>query len=197
MFLGSSLGLTAAVGILAHQTTRQVLGTSWGRGDDDGDSRFCSCRGSPVPRVLGVGAARPARVCERARLQPVLAAPRGPKSDTWTAVALAVPARSAAAFTIDGHWRSIRSTRQRAFERTSESVRTLFVASAAVPQKYRDVRKALTEAGWSVIRQRGSHEIWGHADHVERVVVAGKDGDTVPVGTLGSIRRATGMEHLR
>jgi predicted RNA binding protein YcfA (HicA-like mRNA interferase family) len=66
-----------------------------------------------------------------------------------------------------------------------------------VPKKYRDVRKALTAAGWLVIRQRGSHEIWAHSDRDERVVVAGKDGDTVPVGTLGSIRRATGMEHLR
>ncbi|MEA2231086.1 MAG: hypothetical protein QOD83_902, partial [Solirubrobacteraceae bacterium] len=28
-------------------------------------------------------------------------------------------------------------------------------------------------------------------------VVAGKDSDTVPVGTLASIRRASGLEHLR
>ncbi|MDQ3678268.1 MAG: hypothetical protein M3401_15970 [Actinomycetota bacterium] len=29
------------------------------------------------------------------------------------------------------------------------------------------------------------------------MVVAGKDGDSVPVGTLSSIRRASGLEHLR
>jgi hypothetical protein len=30
-----------------------------------------------------------------------------------------------------------------------------------------------------------------------RIIVAGKDSNTVPVGTLGSIRRASGLEHLR
>jgi predicted RNA binding protein YcfA (HicA-like mRNA interferase family) len=66
-----------------------------------------------------------------------------------------------------------------------------------MPKKYRDVRAALIAAGWTVVRQRGSHEVWTHPDHAIRVVVAGKDSDTVPVGTLGSIRRATGLEELR
>jgi len=47
------------------------------------------------------------------------------------------------------------------------------------------------------MRQRGSHEIWAHPDHENRIVVAGKDRDTVPVGTLSSIPRASGLEHLR
>jgi predicted RNA binding protein YcfA (HicA-like mRNA interferase family) len=64
-------------------------------------------------------------------------------------------------------------------------------------KKYRDVRKALAAAGWRVARQAGSHEIWVHADRDARIVVAGKNGDTVPVGTLGSIRRASGLEYLR
>lgn len=64
-------------------------------------------------------------------------------------------------------------------------------------KKYKDVRKALTEAGWRVVRQAGSHEIWAHASHNTRIVVAGKDSNTVPVGTLSSIRRASGLEHLR
>jgi len=59
------------------------------------------------------------------------------------------------------------------------------------------VRKALTEAGWRVVRQSGSHEVWVHDDLEARIVVAGKNSDTVPVGTLSSIRRATGLEHLR
>jgi len=66
-----------------------------------------------------------------------------------------------------------------------------------MPKKYKDVRKALIEAGWHAVRQAGSHEVWAHADHEGRIVVAGKDRDTVPVGTLGSIRRASGLEHLR
>jgi predicted RNA binding protein YcfA (HicA-like mRNA interferase family) len=69
--------------------------------------------------------------------------------------------------------------------------------SAPMAKKYKDVRKTLADAGWRVLRQRGSHEIWAHPDSEERIVVAGKDSDTVPVGTLGSIRRASGLEHLR
>ncbi len=64
-------------------------------------------------------------------------------------------------------------------------------------KKYREVRQALLDAGWLVVRQRGSHEVWAHFERDARVIVAGKDGDSVPVGTLASIRRATGLEHLR
>jgi predicted RNA binding protein YcfA (HicA-like mRNA interferase family) len=64
-------------------------------------------------------------------------------------------------------------------------------------RKYREVRRALIAAGWSVVRQSGSHEVWAHPDRQERIVVAGKDSDTVPVGTLSSIRRASGLSDLR
>jgi predicted RNA binding protein YcfA (HicA-like mRNA interferase family) len=66
-----------------------------------------------------------------------------------------------------------------------------------VAKKYKAVRNALMDAGWTVVRQSGSHEVWAHPDREGRIVVAGKDSDTVPVGTLGSIRRASGLEHLR
>jgi predicted RNA binding protein YcfA (HicA-like mRNA interferase family) len=66
-----------------------------------------------------------------------------------------------------------------------------------MPKKYREVRRALTTAGWKVVRHRGSHEVWARPDREARIVVAGKDSDTVPVGTLGSIRRASGLEDLR
>jgi predicted RNA binding protein YcfA (HicA-like mRNA interferase family) len=66
-----------------------------------------------------------------------------------------------------------------------------------VAKKYKAVRKALIDAGWSVVRQSGSHEVWAHPHLEDRIVVAGKDSDTVPVGTLGSIRRASGLEQLR
>jgi predicted RNA binding protein YcfA (HicA-like mRNA interferase family) len=66
-----------------------------------------------------------------------------------------------------------------------------------VPKKYREVRTALRDAGWDVLRQRRSHEVWGKPGENARIVVAGKSSDTVPVGTLSSIRRASGLEHLR
>jgi len=66
-----------------------------------------------------------------------------------------------------------------------------------MPKKYRDVRKALIDAGWHVIRRRGSHEVWARFDSTARIIVAGKDSDSVPKGTLGSIRRASGLEDLR
>jgi predicted RNA binding protein YcfA (HicA-like mRNA interferase family) len=66
-----------------------------------------------------------------------------------------------------------------------------------VPKKYRDVRKALLDAGWEPVRMRGSHEVWAHPDREARIDVAGKDSDTVPVGTLGSIRKASGLKDLR
>jgi predicted RNA binding protein YcfA (HicA-like mRNA interferase family) len=66
-----------------------------------------------------------------------------------------------------------------------------------MPKKYREVRGALKDAGWIVVRHRGSHEVWGKLGQRTRIVVAGKNGDTVPVGTLSSIRRASGLEYLR
>jgi predicted RNA binding protein YcfA (HicA-like mRNA interferase family) len=68
---------------------------------------------------------------------------------------------------------------------------------ACMAKKYKEVRQALVDAGWTVVRQRGSHEIWSAPGRDGRIVVAGKDSDTVPPGTLGSIRRASGLEHLR
>jgi predicted RNA binding protein YcfA (HicA-like mRNA interferase family) len=55
----------------------------------------------------------------------------------------------------------------------------------------------LIAAGWRVVRQRGSHEVWAHTQRPVRIVVAGKNRDAVPSGTLASIRRASGLEHLR
>ena len=62
--------------------------------------------------------------------------------------------------------------------------------------KHSDFRAALRSAGWSLTRQVGSHETWRDPDG-RRVTVAGKDSKTVPVGTLSSIRRATGLDDLR
>jgi predicted RNA binding protein YcfA (HicA-like mRNA interferase family) len=65
-----------------------------------------------------------------------------------------------------------------------------------MPKKYREVRRRLRSAGWSRVRQRGSHELWQGLGGGS-VVVAGKDSEMVPAGTLAGIRRATGMDDLR
>lgn len=64
-------------------------------------------------------------------------------------------------------------------------------------KKFREVRKVLRGEGWMRVRQAGSHETWESADGARVVTVAGKDSDTVPVGTLAAIRRATGLDELR
>ena len=64
-------------------------------------------------------------------------------------------------------------------------------------KKYREVRKLLKAGGWARVRQTGSHETWESPDGTRSVTVAGKDSDTVPAGTLGAMRRSTGLEQLR
>lgn len=66
-----------------------------------------------------------------------------------------------------------------------------------VAKEYAEVRAALKAAGWQVVRQHGSHEIWAQPSLPQRIVVAGKPSDTVPTGTLSSIRRVSGLEELR
>jgi predicted RNA binding protein YcfA (HicA-like mRNA interferase family) len=66
-----------------------------------------------------------------------------------------------------------------------------------VSKKFKEVRKALRADGWIRVRQAGSHETWESADGMRVVTVAGKNSDTVPVGTLAAIRRATGLKDLR
>jgi len=41
-----------------------------------------------------------------------------------------------------------------------------------MPKKYREIRSALKAAGWEVLRQRGSHEVWGKPGETARIVVA-------------------------
>jgi predicted RNA binding protein YcfA (HicA-like mRNA interferase family) len=65
-------------------------------------------------------------------------------------------------------------------------------------KKYREVRKALRTAGWSMVRITGSHEHWAHPDGRRTTVAGGgKNNEEVPSGTLGDIRRSTGLEDLR
>jgi predicted RNA binding protein YcfA (HicA-like mRNA interferase family) len=80
---------------------------------------------------------------------------------------------------------------------TCDVVRVPSYGQRRMPKKYKEVRAALIDAGWAVERQTGSHEVWAHPNQDARIVVAGKGSDTVPAGTLGSIRRASGLEQLR
>ena len=48
------------------------------------------------------------------------------------------------------------------------------VAWCGMPKKYREVRSAWDEAGWQLLRRRGSHEVWGKPGESARIVVAGQ-----------------------
>jgi len=79
--------------------------------------------------------------------------------------------------------------------RGTRAVRTHSVSH--MPMTYRAVRRALSRAGWVKVRQQGAHQIWEAAGGGRRTVIAGRDGDMVPAGTLAAIRRQTGMGELR
>ncbi|MBM3634998.1 MAG: addiction module toxin, HicA family [Actinobacteria bacterium] len=66
-----------------------------------------------------------------------------------------------------------------------------------MPRTYGRVRQALRDAGWRVVRQKGSHRFRVSPDGTRAVSVAGKDSDTMVAGTLASTRRRTGLEDLR
>jgi predicted RNA binding protein YcfA (HicA-like mRNA interferase family) len=53
--------------------------------------------------------------------------------------------------------------------------------------KVRDVIRRIEGDGWRFERQRGSHRVYKHPSKPGIVVVAGKRGDDVPVGTLENI----------
>jgi integrase len=60
--------------------------------------------------------------------------------------------------------------------------------------KVRDVIRVLEAHGWHLDRQRGGHRIFRHETRPGTVTVAGKPNTDIPPGTLGSIRRQSGLE---
>jgi predicted RNA binding protein YcfA (HicA-like mRNA interferase family) len=62
-----------------------------------------------------------------------------------------------------------------------------------VTYKFRQVRRALRSNGWSKVRQTGSHEIYRHPTRSGIVVVAGRNSETVPRGTLDGIMKQAGL----
>ena len=66
-----------------------------------------------------------------------------------------------------------------------------------MPKTVRQIEKALQAHGWTCVRIVGSHRQWTHPDNPNVVTVPGAPGKQVPVGTLSSIRRASGIRELR
>ena len=63
-----------------------------------------------------------------------------------------------------------------------------------MPPKIRDVLQQLKDAGWQQVGQTGSHRQVKHPTLPGRVTVAGKPGDDVAPGTLGSILKQAGIK---
>lgn len=66
-----------------------------------------------------------------------------------------------------------------------------------VPKKVREVKTVLERNGWTLVRQQGSHRHFRHPEVPFVITLAGKSSATVPAGTLGNIRRLSGLEELR
>lgn len=58
--------------------------------------------------------------------------------------------------------------------------------------KYRELRRAYDEAGWTAVRQNGSHQVWTKDGEIE--VIAGKDSDDVPKGLLNRLLKRIGLK---
>jgi predicted RNA binding protein YcfA (HicA-like mRNA interferase family) len=57
----------------------------------------------------------------------------------------------------------------------------------------REVLRKLTDDGWVLVRQRGSHRQFKHPTKPGLVTVAGKPGDDLARGTLQSILRQAAL----
>jgi predicted RNA binding protein YcfA (HicA-like mRNA interferase family) len=60
--------------------------------------------------------------------------------------------------------------------------------------KVRDVIRLLEKDGWFQIRTKGSHRQFQHFVKPGTVTVAGKTGMDVPIGTLNSILKQSGLK---
>ena len=60
--------------------------------------------------------------------------------------------------------------------------------------KVREVIKLLEKDGWRHVRTKGSHRQYRHSVKSGTVTVAGKAGLDVPIGTLNSILKQSGLK---
>jgi predicted RNA binding protein YcfA (HicA-like mRNA interferase family) len=64
-------------------------------------------------------------------------------------------------------------------------------------KKVKEVIAIIEANGWHHVRTTGGHRIYKHPASPHTVAVAGKRSAPVPTGTLGQMRRDTGLKELR
>ena len=60
--------------------------------------------------------------------------------------------------------------------------------------KVKEVIKKLTQDGWRLVAIKGSHRQFKHSEKPGRVTVPGKPSDDLPIGTLMSISKQSGID---
>ena len=63
----------------------------------------------------------------------------------------------------------------------------------AFRMKIRELIKILENDGWHLVRTRGSHRQYKHANKSGTVTVAGKAGDDLAAGTQNNILKQAGL----
>ena len=71
----------------------------------------------------------------------------------------------------------------------SISINTIYMT-----KKVKEVIDLLEENGWKCVRTKGSHRIFVKDGARRSIAVPGKPGNDMPVGTLKSILRESGLE---
>lgn len=60
--------------------------------------------------------------------------------------------------------------------------------------KVKDAIKMLEKNGWSLVRTKGSHRQFKHAERSGTVTISGKESLDIPPGTLNSILKQAGLK---
>ena len=60
--------------------------------------------------------------------------------------------------------------------------------------KIREAIKLIENAGWFLVRQKGSHRQYKHNDRKGRVTIAGNLNDDLAPGTMNSILKQAGLK---
>ena len=61
--------------------------------------------------------------------------------------------------------------------------------------KVKEAIKMIEAAGWTIVRKRGSHRQYKHADERGLVTIAGNLNDEIAKGTLNSILKQSGLKY--
>jgi predicted RNA binding protein YcfA (HicA-like mRNA interferase family) len=60
--------------------------------------------------------------------------------------------------------------------------------------KVREVVKIIEEDGWFLVRMKGDHRQFKHAEKSGRVTISGNLGREMPPGTLNSVLKQAGLK---